>query len=393
VVVNEELDLEVVVRQLNQENALLRQELQLLRSGPPLAPAVGGSTGDGLQVAAHGGLSEGRTALSQEEQAALLLQVQAFVVDPSPLASLELQPSMLHIHAALGLLKAMARNDSSGVQQLGHQFGLATPGSSGSSELASQGQVAQLHQLQCLVHEQEQRIAVLTGVIRKQRLSPGLGRGSKLSDSRPTSSSGSLESSGTQDSGRETSRLRDVESKASPAARYSDELLADKQKAVSSLLCCHNMLLLQAHACHGAHRLQPALPFAQFEYFCGASPAHDAVAEHKAVLKSRYDAARQLGSQVAAAKQRLGQLKAAVEQRRLARSMAALLERQRGRGSSGGGNDAANQDRAAEQDAEEERLKALIDKVRRRTCRATPTGQACWGSWEAQRPSAGVRTL
>ncbi|KAL4458604.1 hypothetical protein ABPG75_013469 [Micractinium tetrahymenae] len=95
-----------------------------------------------------------------------------------------------------------------------------------------------------------------------------------------------------------------------------------------------------------------------FEYFCATSPAHDTVAEHKAVLRERYDAARALGAQVNATKKRISELKAGVEQRRLARSMAALLRQQQG----GGGSSGADADEEARVAAEEERAKGLIDQ-------------------------------
>jgi hypothetical protein len=62
---------------------------------------------------------------------------------------------------------------------------------------------------------------------------------------------------------------------------------------------------------------------------------------------------------VAASKQRIGVLKASLQQRRLARSMAALLRQQQG----GSGEDAGE---AARLDAEEREAKATIE-------------QACWG--------------
>jgi hypothetical protein len=109
--------------------------------------------------------------------------------------------------------------------------------------------------------------------------------------------------------------------------------------------------------------LVPHLP--QFEYFCATSPAHDAVAGHKAVLRAKYEEARALGSRVAASKQRVSELKSEVEQRRLARSMAVLLRQQQ----AGGGRDSSNigeQEEGEERqqhDAEEERAKGLIEKV------------------------------
>ena len=87
------------------------------------------------------------------------------------------------------------------------------------------------------------------------------------------------------------------------------------------------------------------------------------MAEHKAALRERYEAARGLGAEVAAAKRRVGELKAGMEQRRLARSMAALLAAQQGDGGSGGeGQQREAEARQAE--AEEARAKAAIEQVR-----------------------------
>lgn len=83
------------------------------------------------------------------------------------------------------------------------------------------------------------------------------------------------------------------------------------------------------------------------------------MAEHKAALRGRCEAARTLGAQVATAKQRIGQLKGAVEQRRLARSMEALLAAQQG------GGEAVAPVGASE---EEERAKAQIEQVGGRIC-------------------------
>lgn len=73
------------------------------------------------------------------------------------------------------------------------------------------------------------------------------------------------------------------------------------------------------------------------------------------MLRARYEEARTLGSQVSAAKQRISDLKAAMERRRLGRSMAALLRQQQG----GGDENEAERQREA---AEEERVKAQVEQ-------------------------------
>ncbi|PRW60177.1 kinesinlike KIF6 [Chlorella sorokiniana] len=250
--VNEELDLEVVIRQLKRENALLRQELQLLRNGGA------SSSGDSAGTAEGSAGLEQRMQLTEAEQHVLRRQVQAFVEDPSPDSLLGVEPSMLFIRAAFDLLKGMARGTApQGPTAKG-------PAPAGAAAVVGAATEAELRSLRQLVQRQEQQIKVL-----------------------------------------------------------SDALLADQHKA--------------------------------FEYFCATSPAHDAVAEHKAVLRARYEEARTLGSQVSAAKQRISDLKAAMERRRLGRSMAALLRQQQG----GSEEDEAEGQREA---AEEERAKQQIEQ-------------------------------
>ncbi|EFN54139.1 hypothetical protein CHLNCDRAFT_135529 [Chlorella variabilis] len=307
--VNEELDLELLVRRLKQENALLRQELQLLRSGGTVVPGSDSTGGAGEASAAAGSGPEQQQALSEAEHQVLRRQVQAYVEDTAPDASLDVQASMLFIHAAFGLLKGMVR----GGPAWGHQPA-ALSGSS-SSNSGPEAAAAEVRSLRQLVQDQEQQIGVLAGVLRKQGLSPDM---LQQADNHPSSSSSSPHHATTSATGHG----------ATSALAFSEELLEDQHKA--------------------------------FEYFCTTSPAHDAVAEHKAVLRGKYEEARALGARVAASKQRIGELKAAVERRRLARSMAALLRQQ-----AGGGNGGGEQVEEGElQDAEEESAKGLIEKAR-----------------------------
>lgn len=85
------------------------------------------------------------------------------------------------------------------------------------------------------------------------------------------------------------------------------------------------------------------------------------MAERKAALRARYDEAQALGAAVNASKQRIADLKATVERRRLAQSMAVLLRQQAGAAVPDGNEVEMVQRR----DAEEERAKGLIEKARR----------------------------
>ncbi len=241
--VNEELDLEVVIRQLKRENALLRQELALLRSGG----ADGGSRGDGAAAdAAQGGSGlEQRTELTEAEQHVLRRQVQAFVEDPSPDALLGVEPSMLFIQAAFDLLKGMARGAAPGGPVDG-------PAPARVAAAAGAAAEVELHSLRQVVQRQEQQIKVLSGVLRKQGVGSMGTDANTPSDptSRPMSSSSTRSSgsgSGSAAAGwqglspqQQAQQQQQVQRPSSsvaappPAVPYSDALLADQHKAVST---------------------------------------------------------------------------------------------------------------------------------------------------------------
>ncbi|KAL4859263.1 Kinesin-like protein KIF6 [Chlorella vulgaris] len=262
VTVNEELDLEVVVKQLKQENALLRQELQLLRS-----VEEGGDTTDAPVASLPAPEGSGQPGqgqaqpMSEGEQQALWRRVQAYVDDQSPDARLDVQASMPAVHEAFAMLRSLARGD--GCTKVGGSLQPAT------------GNHA--HGLRQLVQQQQHQIAVLAGVLHKQ------GHGTKQQQQQQAE--GSLVTGGALPL-------------PPPLPPHSEALVADQHTA--------------------------------FEYFCAQSPAHDAVAERKAALRARYDDAQALGAAVTASKQRIADLKATVERRRLAQSMAVLLRQQAG---------------------------------------------------------------
>lgn len=242
--VNEELDLEVVIRQLKRENALLRQELQLLRSGGVgggnSSSGSGGDSGDRAEGAAAGGGLEQRTQLTEAEQHVLRRQVQAFVEDPSPDALLGVEPSMLYIRAAFDLLKGMARGAA--------PRGPAGPTPAGGTAAAGPATDAALRSLRQLVQRQEQQIKVLSGVLRKQGVQDAGVEVNAHSDlpSRPMSSSSTRSSrSGSAQAGQQgpvqqqqqAQRPSTSAAAAPPAVPYSDALLSDQHKAVSAQDC------------------------------------------------------------------------------------------------------------------------------------------------------------
>lgn len=253
--VNEELDLEVVIRQLKRENALLRQELQLLRSGGVGnggSSSGSGCSGDSEEGAAAGGGLEQRTQLTEAEKHVLRRQVQAFVEDPSPDALLGVEPSMLFIRAAFDLLKGMARGAAP-----------AGPALAGGAAAAGPATDAELRSLRQLVQRQEQQIKVLSGVLRKQGVQDAGAEVNAHSDlpSRPMSSSSARSSGcGSAQAGwqgpaqqqQQAQRPSTSATAAPPAVPYSDALLSDQHKAVSAQGCLFEPALrwLQRRGCN-----------------------------------------------------------------------------------------------------------------------------------------------
>lgn len=372
--VNEELDLEVAIKRFKAENALLRQELQLLRSTAAAGGSKSAAACDGEDNAVGSGAGvEQRHALTEAEQHVLRRQVAAFVEDPSPDAALNVEASMLFIRAAFDMLKGMARaggprDGAPPLQQL-----RSSPNSSGSSAGAGSEVPAELRSLRQLVQQQEQQIGVLVGVLRKQGL-PAPGGHTASAGPHTVHSGQSSSSSSSSDGGQVGSRAAFVSAEQATSSRrsstasvsstgvpnspatagkqhipplllpqpawpagsvgagshqaragsdssstplqhlpvpaYSDELLADQHKAVRCNQsyprcsgCCrghapHADLFLPLWPVHPTIAGDPKRAILQFEYFCATSPAHDPVAEQKAVLRERYDAARALGAQV-----------------------------------------------------------------------------------------------
>lgn len=268
VAVNEEIDPDVLIRKLKAENTLLRQEVALLRGG------LAGGDGDGAggrgdadggragsndgdaDVEQTGGVGlEVQAALSEGEQHALRRRVAAYLDDPSPDAVLMVEPSMFFIHAAFSLLKSLVKGGGGGALQ-----------QAGSASVPAAE--TELRSLRLLVQQQEQQIAVLAGVLRKQgstaptggtTVTAGGAQSSRrssgsnspastavtpalpASSSRPSSSWGTSTQAGFQQ-GQPSQQLA-LASSAGNSARaagpakapkpaYFDDVLADQHKAV-----------------------------------------------------------------------------------------------------------------------------------------------------------------
>lgn len=170
------MDPEAVIRRLRAENTLLRQELQLLRSGSAPGRSSRESAGGEEKAAEGGGGGRGveqRQVLTEEEQHVLRRKVAAYVEDSSPEAVLSVEASMLFIRAAFDMLKGMVRVGGAGgsAQALMQRLGSSLSSRGSSAGAASEAvPIVELRGLQQLVQQQEQQIGVLTGVLRRQGL-------------------------------------------------------------------------------------------------------------------------------------------------------------------------------------------------------------------------------
>eukprot|EP00887_Chlorella_sp_A99_P006382 scaffold3.g6382.t1 len=351
---NEELDLPALVRRLRAENQLLRQELQLVRGGGGGTAAPGASDSNESDAAERSMVPAGegagsdsnavteaaarnldpRRQLSDAERGRLQQQLRAYLEDTSPDAVLGLEASMLFISNAFAMLKAMLRGGV-GQQRTMLQLKEGRGGDGeASGEGAAGGQQAvedeeakakrEVRELQLALQQKQRELDVLVGVLHKQGLLPGGGTGAQPS---------SWQQQQQQQLQRQLQGQRPESTHRPPSAVVTAAPPGGSAAgAVQPPPITAGMMQDQNMA---------------FEYFCASSPAHDAVAEAKALLRARYDDAKALGTRVAAAKQRLAGLKSRLEQRRLQHSMDALL--------AGAGGAAAAQAAVEDEEAEARR--------------------------------------
>lgn len=299
--VNEELDPSLVIRRLKQEVRDLKEEIRLLK-------------GDGEDA--------DRGPLTESELDRVRKQVGEFVESGDPEATLSVGASMMHIRASWAVFKEMVRRGGGGAAAA---FAAGPPGAGspfvasadagktvgGGGDVASQEQI---RKLQLQVRQRDNEINILASMLQKREAGGAGANVAALSAGQAAASRAAAEAPSPSTSA-SPSLARGAAETAGEPEMLSANLLADRNKA--------------------------------FEHFRKSYRKNEVIEENKALLKQKYGEAKALGAAVNAARNRINELKATIEQRRVQRGVQAVAE---------GG------DGAAAADPEEERCKALIEK-------------------------------
>ncbi|DBA83158.1 TPA: hypothetical protein ACH3X2_006681 [Trebouxia sp. C0005] len=324
VVVNEEVDPSLVIKRLKQEIRDLKDEIRLLK----------GEGGD-------------RGPLTPDELTRLQSQLDAWVSDSAPGAMLELGGSMLHIRAALDMLKKSVRQGG------GRKLGAGKDSDGGDAP-------EQLRKLQLQVQQRDNEINILVSMLKKREAAMGLNAAPALqsglapslhlpmapahptpstsySPSAPTSTldpsapsaafshtnavPASVSGAAEPHNGSSTSNMLPLNSSSArlpgqlPGSRITESHQSN-QKAPDGQQGLESAGLLDTSVLADRGKA--------FDLFRRSYRKNEVIEENKALLKEKYTTAKALGKQVTDNKQRISELKALIEQRRVQRSMASL---------------------------------------------------------------------
>mmetsp|Transcript_2784 Transcript_2784/g.9791 ORF Transcript_2784/g.9791 Transcript_2784/m.9791 type:complete len:822 (+) Transcript_2784:575-3040(+) len=312
--VNEEMDPASVIKRLKQEVRELKEEIRLLKGED--------------EDADRGPLTEG-------EKDRIAKQVAAYVEDNDPEASLSVGSSMLFIRGTWQVFKEMLRKGG-GVPRPGggvlQESGAENvKGKAPVMQLADENDPAvvdQIKKLQLQVRQRDNEINILVSMLQKREG----GRG----DAATTAA---------------LAAARDPAA-ALAAERNSKELAADGG-ATSSAAASPSKPKGISHESSELELLNSRDLLADrnkaFELFRKSYRKNEVIEENKQLLKSKYEEAKALGAGVNASRNRINELKALIEQRRIQRGVQAVAE----------GGVSAEQESGA--DPQEERARAEIE--------------------------------
>ena len=281
--INEEVDPTLIIKRLKAENRELKDELKLLR-----------------------GENDDRGDLTESEIERLRGQVKAYCQARGPEAELDVGASMLKVKAALKIFREIVLQGGGGVLQ-GDGGGAARgkPAAAwGEAETESKGGgigsedlKAEIKRLALQVKQRDNEINILVSMLQK-------GEGGTKGAQRATAAFPLVN---TSDPG---STLQALET------QRADNGVGPRSDAVSSSSAPDvpeppmDMMALLADRNKA------------FEHFRRSYRRNEAIEENKALLKEKYGRAKALGERVNAARAKINQLKATIEQRRVAQSMA-----------------------------------------------------------------------
>ncbi|KAF4316189.1 hypothetical protein BBO99_00007404 [Phytophthora kernoviae] len=293
---NEEVDPTVIIRQLKAQVASLEEELAILK----------------------GDVNEG-AELKDYEIDKLRQKCLNFVNDPEPSAHLAIgEFTYTKMKACFGILKSMANAVGAAVAASSGGGGatLLSAGSGGNNQELEQ----RVHELEQLVQQRDNEIAIMVNMIRKER---GTVLPAELTGR------GTVEYSSNQDETHDAQPQKKRGVPVKPPGDYMSTLVVD-----------------------------PAVledPAKAFEAFKAQYPKNDAIRDNKIALKRKYDSAKALANEVNDARNNIKAITLKIEKLRKQQAIAdeGLLDG----GDDGGSASAAR----AENEAAEQKLKEQID--------------------------------
>ena len=291
--INEEVDPTLIIKRLKAENRELKDELKLLR-----------------------GENDDRGDLTESEIDRLRGQVTAYCQARGPDAELELGASMLKIKAALKIFREIVLQGGGGVLQginsgggggggtksaWGENGGGGGGGGPGSEEMKQE-----LKRLALQVKQRDNEINILVSMLQKGE---GGTKGAQrvtakfplVNTSDPSSTLEALQTQRGENGGVAGAGGGEAGPSSSGAAAAAAAAAVETPTDIMSLLADRNKA---------------------FEHFRRSYRRNEAIEENKALLKEKYGRAKGLGERVNAARGKINQLKATIEQRRVAQSMA-----------------------------------------------------------------------
>lgn len=339
VMVNEEVDPALVIKRLKQEIRDLRDEIRLLK-------------GEGAD----------RGPLTPDELTRLQSQLDAWLSDSTTGVTLDLGGSMLHIRAALDMLKKSVRQG--GNRKLG-----------GGKDTEGADAPEQLRKLQLQVQQRDNEINILVSMLKKREaamglhptpalhsspaLAPNLSAQPSTSYGPPTLTSTTPHQAPAPPSGGTEPHYGSAASSAAPLHQAPGVSSRQQQgqpepDPSGSQGFTGGLAGVEHQHRGGSGDLLDISVLADrgkaFDLFRRSYRKNEVIEENKALLKEKYAAAKTLGKQVTDNKQRISELKAAIEHRRVQRSMAGLAD------------PAAAAQAAQQPDAVEESAKAQIEQ-------------------------------
>ncbi|PNW88606.1 hypothetical protein CHLRE_01g036800v5 [Chlamydomonas reinhardtii] len=338
VLLNEELDPSLIIRRLKQELRDLKEEVKMLR-----------------------GEEEERGPLTPDELVRLQGQVETYVADNSPEASLNLGGSMMMIRAVFEVFKRllrtggfkMAGSGGAGGSGSGAGGGGGEPGTPGRAGGAGEGGGGggdsaglqdQVRKLKLQVAQRDNEIGILVSMLKRRegagaKAGPVLSSPSTSINGPPVPGMGAAAAAGGAGGGLGAGPSGVDGSGAGPGPGSAAAAGGGGGPADELAVLMNTNLLADRNKA--------------FELFRKSYRQNEVIEENKQLLKTKYDSAKSLGAAVNDSKGRINELRSAIEQRRMQRGAAAVAA-------------GMSPEQLTDDDPEESRCKELMEQEKAR---------------------------